>query len=86
MNVDNPDNEIIWEGIRNDLFEEIQRLDTINIQVMMDLNEIGYNEKIRICLPFYLSLDYVCNNISKGAKRNKMLKQSGLIPKMDLFS
>ncbi|MDX2445027.1 MAG: hypothetical protein QNK30_14625 [Bacteroidales bacterium] len=29
-----------------ELFEEIQRLDTIYDQVMDDLNEIGYNEKI----------------------------------------
>lgn len=32
--------------IINELFEEIQRLDTIYDQVMNDLNEIGYNEKI----------------------------------------
>lgn len=32
--------------IINELFEEIQRLDTIYNQVMNDLNEIGYNEKI----------------------------------------
>ena len=44
------DDEIIWEGIRNDLFEEIQRLDTINIQELKDLNEIGYNEKIIIII------------------------------------
>jgi hypothetical protein len=35
------DNMVIRE-----LFEEIQRLDTIYDQVMDDLNEIGYNEKI----------------------------------------
>ncbi len=44
------DDEIIWEGIRNDLFEEIQRLVTINIQELKDLNEIGYNEKIIITI------------------------------------
>jgi len=46
----------------------------------------NFVEKIRICLPFYLSLDYVCNNISEGAKRIKVLKQQELIPKTDLFS
>ena len=30
----------------NELFEELERLDTIYAQVMDDLNEIGYNEKI----------------------------------------
>ena len=43
-------------------------------------------EKIRICLPFYLSLDYVCNHISQGAKRIKQQKQAELIPKWNLFS
>ncbi len=46
----------------------------------------NFVEKIRICLAFYLSLDYVCNNISEGAKRIKVLKQPELIPKLDLFS
>lgn len=46
----------------------------------------NFVEKIRICLPFYLSLDYVCNQISEGAKRIKVLKQQELIPKPDLFS
>ena len=46
----------------------------------------NFVEKIRICLPFYLSLDYVCNNISEGAKRIKKLKQQELVPKTDLFS
>lgn len=46
----------------------------------------NFVEKIRICLPFYLSLDYVCNQISEGAKRIKVLKQQELIPKTDLFS
>ena len=45
----------------------------------------NFVEKIRICLPFYLSLDYVCNNIYEGAKRIKVLKQQELIPKPDLF-
>lgn len=46
----------------------------------------NFVEKIRICLPFYLSLEYVCNQICQGAKRVKMQKQQELIPKPDLFS
>jgi hypothetical protein len=46
----------------------------------------NFVEKIRICLPFYLSLDYVCNQIYDGAKRIKVLKQQELVPKIDLFS
>jgi len=46
----------------------------------------NFVEKIRICLPFYLSLHYVCNQIHEGAKRIKVLKQQELIPKADLFS
>lgn len=46
----------------------------------------NFVEKIRICLPFYLSLYYVCNQISEGAKRIKVLKQPELVPKSDLFS
>ena len=46
----------------------------------------NFVEKIRICLPFYISLDYVCNQISEGAKRIKVLKQQELVPKTDLFS
>jgi len=46
----------------------------------------NFVEKIRICLPFYLSLNYVCNQISEGAKRIKVLKQQELVPKQNLFS
>lgn len=46
----------------------------------------NFVEKIRICLPFYLSLDYVCNQINEGAKRVRIAKQAELIPKPDLFS
>jgi len=46
----------------------------------------NFVEKIRICLPFYLSLDYVCNQINEGAKRIKIQKQQELVPKPDLFS
>lgn len=46
----------------------------------------NFVEKIRICLPFYLSLEYVCNQVNEGAKRIKILKQPELIPIGDLFS
>lgn len=46
----------------------------------------NFVEKIRICLSFYLSLDYVCNHIGQGARRIKELKQAELMPKGDLFS
>jgi len=46
----------------------------------------NFVEKIRICLSFYLSLDYVCNNIGEGAKKVRILKQAELIPKPNLFS
>ena len=46
----------------------------------------NFVEKIRICLPFYLTLEYVCNHVNQGAKRIKTLKQQELIPKGDLFS
>ncbi len=46
----------------------------------------NFVEKIRICLPFYLSIDYVCNQISQGAKKIRVKKQAEIIPKIDLFS
>lgn len=46
----------------------------------------NFVEKIRICLPFYLSLDYVCNQVNEGAKRIKVLKHPELIPIGDFFS
>lgn len=46
----------------------------------------NFVEKIRICLPFYLSLDYVCNQINEGAKRIRIAKQAELVPKTNLFS
>jgi hypothetical protein len=46
----------------------------------------NFVEKIRICLPFYLSLEYVCNQVNEGAKRLKIIKQPELIPIGDLFS
>lgn len=41
----------------------------------------NFTERIRICLAYYLSLDYVCNNISQGAI---MVNEAGKPP--DLFS
>lgn len=46
----------------------------------------NFTEKTRICLPFYLTLDYVCNQINEKSKRIKAQKQAELIPKTDLFS
>ena len=46
----------------------------------------NFVEKIRMCLPFYLSLEYVCNQVNEGAKRIKILKQPELIPIGDFFS
>ena len=44
----------------------------------------NFVEKIRICLVFYLSLDYVCNKVGEGAKKIK--NQRSLTFKIDLFS
>ena len=46
----------------------------------------NFVEKIRICLPFYLSLDYVCNEISEGAKKVKPDKRNEIFNQVDLFS
>ncbi|HED36656.1 MAG TPA: IS4 family transposase [Ignavibacteria bacterium] len=46
----------------------------------------NFVEKIRICLPFYLSLDYVCNQINEGAKRVTTNNPPGLFQHHDLFS
>lgn len=44
----------------------------------------NFVEKIRMCLVFYLSLDYVCNQVKEGVKKVK--NQNQLIFKIDLFS
>ena len=44
----------------------------------------NFVEKIRICLVFYLSIDYVCNQVNQGAK--KVHKKQELIFSDDLFS
>jgi IS4 transposase len=41
----------------------------------------NFCERIRICLSYYISLDYVCNNISQGAK---LVAQAAKVP--DIFS
>lgn len=41
-------------------------------------------EKIRICLVFYLSIEYVCNQVSEGAR--KFNKQTKIAFETDLFS
>jgi IS4 transposase len=48
----------------------------------------NFVEKIRICLPFYLSLNYVCDTISEGAKKikTKPVKPPDIFSQMDLFS
>lgn len=44
----------------------------------------NFVEKIRICLPFYLSLNYVCNEINQGVKRIAKPKYQANMK--DLFS
>ncbi len=46
----------------------------------------NFVEKIRFCLPYYLSLNYVCNNISEGVKKVKIDEPPCLFPNHDLFS
>lgn len=43
-------------------------------------------EKIRFCLYFYLTLDYVCNTIKEGAKKINSKKQMEIQFTIDLFS
>ncbi len=44
----------------------------------------NFVEKIRICLVFYLNIEYVCKQVSKGAK--KIDKQTKIAFETDLFS
>ena len=46
----------------------------------------NFVEKIRICLTFHLTLDYVCNQIGEGAKRIRGKPNRELSFKADLFS
>ncbi len=46
----------------------------------------NFVEKIRICLSFFLTLDYVCNQVGEGAKKIRGKPQENLPFKIDLFS
>jgi hypothetical protein len=46
----------------------------------------NFVEKIRICLTFFLTLDYVCNEVGEGAKKIRGKPQEILVFKTDLFS
>jgi hypothetical protein len=46
----------------------------------------NFVEKIRICLSFYLTLDYVCNQVGQGAKKIRGEPQTDLQFQADLFS
>lgn len=46
----------------------------------------NFVEKIRICLTFKLTLEYVCNQISEGAKRTRGKPTQKFVFKTDLFS
>jgi len=46
----------------------------------------NFVEKIRICLTFHLTLDYVCNEVGEGAKKIRGKPQGELVFKTDLFS
>ena len=46
----------------------------------------NFVEKIRICLSFYLTLDYVCNQVGQGVKRIRGGPQAEFYYAADLFS
>ena len=46
----------------------------------------NFVEKIRMCLCFYLSLDYVCNTMGEGAKRIRQPSQGKLTFMNDIYS
>ncbi len=46
----------------------------------------NFVEKTRICLCFYLSLDYVCNQIDAKSKKGKPPNQPKIEFQKDLFS
>ncbi|VAW11758.1 hypothetical protein MNBD_BACTEROID03-411, partial [hydrothermal vent metagenome] len=46
----------------------------------------NFVEKIRICLSFYLTLDYVCNQVGEGAKKIRGKPQAEFNLQPDLFS
>jgi len=46
----------------------------------------NFVEKIRMCLYFYLTLDYACNQVGEGAKRVKTQAKMDFDVGKDLFS
>lgn len=46
----------------------------------------NFCERIRICLTYYLTLDYVCNHIKEGARRTRAGKTAKLNLEPNLFS
>lgn len=69
------------------LDEKIQaELMCISSQYRQTVAFSNFVEKIRFCLPYYLSISYVCNHISEGANRVKQPHPLNLFPKHDLFS
>ncbi len=46
----------------------------------------NFVEKIRVCLNFHLTLDYVCNQVGEGAKRVRGKPQEIINFNADLFS
>jgi len=46
----------------------------------------SFVEKIRICLSFYLTLDYACNHVGEGVKVVKTKLQTRINLEPDLFS
>jgi transposase len=51
--------------------------------------EIAYStliERLRMCMAFYLSLDYVCNHIGDGAKKAKIPEQQKMDFSPNLFT
>jgi hypothetical protein len=45
----------------------------------------NFVEKIRICISFHLTLDYVCDQVGEGAKRIRGKPQQEIILKIDLL-
>ena len=59
-------------------------LELINRTIAKKKTFSNFVEKIKICLVFYLSIEYVCNQVSEGAK--KVNKQTKIAFETDLFS
>lgn len=59
------------------------------IRRVIAVKPIAYStliERLRMCLPFYLSLDYICNQISEGAKKVRPPIQIEIDRQLNLFS